>query len=231
MRACGAGAPRAGAAAAWHARAARVETARSRRAHVLLVVHVPAADKLAVKLLQEPVLHHVDLVAKGPGEDGGVLAVRLHLLREPVRHLLPICVPADRRRRRTAKVERDDHAQVMVHRVPQEEHVVGVLVPAVDADGVRTHRLNQRQIAPPHERVLVGEVVAIRPEEHRLVDRHRRIAHAAHVEGLAIDIDLAPLHNGHILVRRLHQRHRHHRQSHRRRAPRTRAVGWHHRRR
>eukprot|EP00967_Tisochrysis_lutea_P026751 scaffold30889_cov33-Tisochrysis_lutea.AAC.2 len=57
--------------------------------------------------------------------------------------------------------------------------------PAVDAQHVRAHRLDQRQVPLPDEGVFGSEVVSVRSKVDRLVDGGWRVAHAANLEGLA----------------------------------------------
>lgn len=168
--------------------------------HVLLVMNVPAADKLPVKLLQEAVLLHVDLVAKGPREDGRVLAVLDHLALEALRHLEPVLRAADRGGRGVAQRQGDQHAQAVVDAILQKEPVVCVLVPAIDANGVGTHGLEQRKVPAPEKGILVREVVAVGTEEHRLINGRGRIAHAPHVVRLSIHQYLTSIDHRYVVV-------------------------------
>ena len=126
---------------------------------------------ILANLGKEAVPHAVELVAKGPEEQARVARVPRYLMPEAVDGRLAVLPRQHRRLRHLAHEVGRHHVQAMIAGRIQEGRVVVLGLPAVDAQHVGAHSLDERQVAQPHERVLRREVVTIRFKVHRFIDR------------------------------------------------------------
>mmetsp|Transcript_11186 Transcript_11186/g.25050 ORF Transcript_11186/g.25050 Transcript_11186/m.25050 type:complete len:201 (+) Transcript_11186:1265-1867(+) len=106
------------------------------------------------ELLQEAVPHAVELVAEAPDEQRGVGGVLRHLVPEVGDDLLPLRRCLHGRLGGVAHVEGRHQVKAVGCDGVQEVGVVVLKQPAINAQNVRAHGLDQREVPQPDEAVV-----------------------------------------------------------------------------